>query len=75
MPLSQNAKTKAILLIIVVVPALMFGLGAASFLIARAAGLGNDSIWIALVMSTIGFIVSIVLTLRVGKSFEQKGKL
>jgi Na+-driven multidrug efflux pump len=49
----------------------MFGLGVSGFLIARAAGLGNNSIWIALVLSTIGFALSIVVTMRVGRRYEK----
>ena len=72
MPIESSAKSKAILLIVVVVPSLMFGLGVLGYLAARSAGLGNDSIWIALVLATVGFVVSILLTLRVGKAFENK---
>jgi Kef-type K+ transport system membrane component KefB len=67
----KSARNKALVLILVVVPALMFGLGASGFLIARAAGLGNNSIWIALVLSTIGFALSIIITLRVGRQYEK----
>ncbi len=49
----------------------MFGLGASGFLVARAAGFGNNSIWIALVLSTLGFALSIMITLKMGKRYEQ----
>ena len=48
----------------------MFGLGATGFEVARTIGLGNNSIWIALVLSTIGFALSIIITLRAGKRYE-----
>jgi len=49
----------------------MFGLGASGFLISRALGLGGNAIWIALVLSTVGFVLSIVITLRVGRRYEK----
>ncbi|MCL4518543.1 MAG: hypothetical protein M1587_05025 [Thaumarchaeota archaeon] len=69
--MNKKAKTRAILLVVVIVPSLMFGLGVLGFLLARSAGLGDASIWIALVLSTIGFAISVLLTLRIGKSFEK----
>ena len=66
----KSARNQAILLIVVIVPLLMFGLGASGFLVAKAAGLGNNSIVVALVLSTVGFIVSIFITLRVGRRYE-----
>ena len=69
--LTKQARNRALLIIFVIVPALMFGLGVAGFLVARAAGLGGYSIWAALALSTVGFAVSIVLTLRLGKTFEK----
>lgn len=73
--MDKNAKTKAILLIVVVVPSLMVGLGLAGFILAKHVGLEAESIWIALILSTAGFAISIVLTLRVGKAFETKRKI
>jgi Kef-type K+ transport system membrane component KefB len=70
MPWSKTARNQALLLIFVIVPALMFGLGVAGFLAARAVGLGNDSVWIALVLSTVGFAISIAVTFRMGKRYE-----
>lgn len=49
----------------------MFGLGVCGFLVARAVGLGNNSIWVALVLSTVGFALSIMITLRMGRQYEQ----
>jgi hypothetical protein len=49
----------------------MFGLGAGGFLVSRALGLGGNAIWIALVLSTVGFILSIIITLRVGRRYEK----
>jgi hypothetical protein len=49
----------------------MFGLGAGGFLLARAIGFGNNSIWVALVLSTVGFIASILITLRMGERYEK----
>lgn len=69
--MDKNAKSKAILLIVVVVPLLMVGLGLAGFFLAQWIGLGEESVWIALILSTVGFVISIALTLRVGKSFEK----
>jgi uncharacterized membrane protein len=70
MPWSKKAKANAIILIAVVVPALMFGLGVAGFFLAEYAGLGSNSVWIALSLSTLGLIISILITLRVGRQFE-----
>jgi len=58
-------------LIFLIVPVLMFGLGAGGFLLARAVGLGNNSIWVALVLSTVGFALSIMITLRMGRRYEK----
>jgi Kef-type K+ transport system membrane component KefB len=67
----RSARNQALVLIFGIVPALMFGLGASGFLIARALGLGNNSIWIALVLSTVGFVLSIFVTLRMGRQYER----
>ena len=67
----KSARNQALILIFVIVPILMFGLGASGFLVARAVGFGNNSIWIALVLSTIGFALSIMITLRMGRRYEE----
>lgn len=67
----KSARNQALVLIFVIVPTLMFGLGAAGFLISRAAGLGNNSIVVALVLSTVGFAVSIIITLKMGRQYEK----
>ncbi|MDA4111339.1 MAG: hypothetical protein OK439_02290 [Thaumarchaeota archaeon] len=74
MPWSRAARNQALLLIFVVVPVLMFGLGVAGFEISKAAGLGSNSIWIALVLSTVGFAISIVVTFQMGKKYEPISK-
>jgi Kef-type K+ transport system membrane component KefB len=66
-----SARNQALVLIFLIVPALMFGLGATGFLVARSLGLGNNSIWIALVLSTIGFAASIMITLKMGRRYEK----
>lgn len=71
MSLNKSARNQALILIFLIVPVLMFGLGASGFLIAKVLGLGNTSIVIALVLSTIGFALSIVITLRMGKQYEK----
>ena len=70
MPWSSKAKKQAILLMAVVVPGLMFGLGIGGYLLARAVGLGSIASLIALVLSTVGLAISVVITLNVGKSYE-----
>jgi len=67
----KSARNQALILIFVVVPLLMFGPGALGFLVARAIGLGSNSVWIALVLSTIGFVLSVMITLRVGRRYEK----
>jgi hypothetical protein len=47
----------------------MFGLGAGGFLVAKAAGLGSNAIWVSLIMATAGFGLSIYITLRVGDRY------
>ena len=74
MPWSKTARNQALLLIFVIVPALMFALGVAGFEVARAAGLGSNSIWIALVLSTVGFAISVLVTFRMGKRYETISK-
>lgn len=70
MPWDSKAKRQAIIIVAVIVPGLMFGLGIGSYLIARAVGLGSVAFLIAMVFSTVGLAVSIVLTLNIGKSYE-----
>jgi len=70
LPWSRAARNQAIILIFVVVPVLMFGLGAGGFLAARAAGFGEDAIWVSLIMATIGFGLSIYITLKMGDRYE-----
>ncbi|MDA4112268.1 MAG: hypothetical protein OK439_06980 [Thaumarchaeota archaeon] len=74
MPWSRAARNQALLLILVIVPALMFGLGVAGFEISKAVGLGSNSIWIALVLSTVGFAISIAVTFQMGKKYETISK-
>ena len=68
MPWSSKAKRQAILLVAVVVPGLMFGLGIGGYLLAREAGLGSIAFLMAMVFSTVGLAISILLTLNAGKS-------
>ncbi len=70
MPWSRTQRNQAILLLGVIVPLLMFGLGTGGFLIARALGLGNNAVWVALALSTLGFAVSIYITLKMGDRYE-----
>ncbi len=53
MPWTAEAKKDAILLLGIVVPLLIFGLGVLGYFIAKAVGLGDGSIWVALGMSAI----------------------
>ncbi|MHB1908784.1 MAG: hypothetical protein ACYCQJ_07915 [Nitrososphaerales archaeon] len=71
MPWSYRAKRDALFLTAVAVPALMLGLGLAGYLIARALGLGSDSVWIALFLTTVGLVSAIFLTLKIGEKYEQ----
>jgi hypothetical protein len=70
MPWSRAQRNQAILLLGVVVPVLMFGLGVGGFLIAKLAGFGNNAVWIALALSTLGFAISIYITLKMGDRYE-----
>jgi len=70
MPWSSKAKKQAILLVAVVVPGLMFGLGIGGYLVARAVGLNSIAFLIALVFSTVGLAISVFLTLNIGKSYD-----
>ena len=70
MPWSAKGKRDAILIIAVIVPCLMLGLGVGGFFLAKATGLGQNSIWVAMVLMTIGLILSILITLKIGKQFE-----
>ena len=74
MPWSPRAKKQAILIITIVVPGLMFGLGIGSYVIARAVGLGDSAFLIAIVFSTVGLAISVLITLNIGKSFESTNR-
>ena len=71
MPWDSKAKRQAVIIIGIVVPGLMFGLGIGGYLISRAVGLGSIAFVVAMVFSTVGLAVSIIITLNAGKSFEK----
>jgi len=70
MPWSSKPKRQAILLVAVIVPGLMFGLGIGGYLLARAVGLGSLAFVTAMVCSTVGLAISVFLTLNMGKSYD-----
>jgi hypothetical protein len=70
MPWSSKPKKQAILLVVVVVPGLMFGLGIGGYLLARAVGLDTLAFLTAMVFSTVGLAISVFLTLNIGKSYD-----
>ena len=67
MPWSSKPKKQAILLVAVVVPGLMFGLGIGGYLLVRAVGLDTLAFLTAMVFSTVGLAISVFLTLNIGK--------
>ncbi len=70
----SSARSQAIVLIVVVVPILSFGLGVLGFYLGKAIGGGDATVWImALVFTTVGLVLSMIVTLRVGKSYEKRG--
>ncbi len=71
MPWTAEAKKDAILLLGIVVPLLIFGLGVLGYFIAKAVGLGDGSIWVALGMSAIGLVLSIAVTFKIGEKYEK----
>jgi Kef-type K+ transport system membrane component KefB len=70
MPWSSKPKKQAILLVAVVVPGLMFGLGIGGYLLARAIGLDALALLTAMVFSTVGLAISVFLTLNIGKTYD-----
>jgi len=73
MPWSSSAKKQAALLIAVVVPGLMLGLGIGSYVISKALGLGSFAFVISMIFTTLGLALAVVLTLKVGKAYEAVG--
>ncbi|HZW56104.1 MAG TPA: hypothetical protein VFF30_07435 [Nitrososphaerales archaeon] len=71
MPWSPKAIRDAMLLLAVIVPGLMFGLGIGGFLLARMVGLGDIAMWIALALSTVGLIISVILTFKMGRTHQR----
>ena len=73
MPWSSKARNQAIIIVVVLVPVLVFGLGVAAFSVSRLIGLGENSVYVALAGATVGLAISIFLTLRVGRQYEGAG--
>ncbi len=71
MPWSAEAKKDAILLLGIVVPLLIFGLAVLGYLVSRALGLGDNSIWIALGMSGIGLVLSLAVTFKMDEKYQK----
>jgi hypothetical protein len=69
---SPQAKKDAFVILGLILPALMLGLGLGSYFLSTAIGLRAYSILISLAGATIGLIISLLLTLRIGRKFETK---
>jgi len=70
LPWSYKAKRDALFILAVIVPALMLGLGLGGYFVSQALGLGGDSAWIAIFLTTAGLVASIFVTLKIGEKYE-----
>ena len=70
MPWSYRAKRDALLLLAVIVPALMIGLGLGGYYATEAIGLKAYAGYVAVFLTTVGLVASLFVTLKMGEKYE-----
>jgi len=70
LPWTYRAKRDALFILVVIVPALMLGLGLGGYFIAEAIGLGDNASYIAIFLTTVGLVASVFVTLKIGEKYE-----